>query len=140
MTKEDMKRPDFRIRVIADVSCDINGPIPSTLRASSIASPVYGYYPAPVKESVPFDPSNITVMAVDNLPGELPRDASDDFGNKLVQEVIPFLLGRQEGRIVERAAITRHGHLTEPFEYLTDFVQGIEKGRTAMRPFIIPFP
>ncbi len=45
MTREDMRRPDFRIRVIADVSCDINGPIPSTLRSSSIANPLYGYDP-----------------------------------------------------------------------------------------------
>ncbi|HYW97198.1 MAG TPA: NAD(P)-dependent oxidoreductase, partial [Bacteroidales bacterium] len=60
MTREDMKRPDFRIRVVADVSCDIDGPIPSTLRASSIADPVYGYDPVGEKESAPFDPSNIT--------------------------------------------------------------------------------
>jgi saccharopine dehydrogenase (NAD+, L-lysine-forming) len=126
MTKEDMKDPAFRIRVIADVSCDIDGPIPSTLRASSISDPLYGYDPVKEDESDPFKPGNITVMAVDNLPGELPRDASGDFGNQLLTEVIPYLLGKKEGRIIERAVIARDGELTEAFSYLEDYVKGIE--------------
>jgi saccharopine dehydrogenase (NAD+, L-lysine-forming) len=126
MTKEDMRRSDFRIKVIADVSCDINGPIPSTLRPSSIVSPFYGYDPVSESESEAFSHKNITVMAVDNLPGELPRDASRDFGERLSEEVIPYLIDNQENRIIKKASITRNGHLTEDFLYLEDYVKGLE--------------
>jgi alanine dehydrogenase len=126
MTKEDMKSGDFRIKIIADVSCDIEGPIPSTLRASTIVKPVYGYDPVNECESDPWEHGNITVMAVDNLPGELPRDASQDFGQKLLDEVIPYLLGVKKGQIIERATIAEKGNLTYRFNYLEDFVQGLE--------------
>lgn len=126
MTPEDMKDKDFRIRIIADVSCDIDGPIPSTLRASSIAKPVYGYNPVAMQESDPWAPENVTVMAVDNLPGELPRDASVDFGNNLLVNVIPYLAGNKEGKIIDRATITENGKLTFRFNYLEDFVEGLE--------------
>ena len=126
MTREDMKRPDFRIRVIADVSCDIDGPIPSTVRASAITDPLYGYNPVTEREADPFAPGVVTVMAVDNLPGELPRDASEDFGQKLMEEVIPYLTGRRKGRLIDRAVIARNGRLTEGFSYLEDFVKGLK--------------
>ena len=65
-------------------------------------------------------------MAVDNLPGELPRDSSEEFGNKLIQEVIPYLLHEKAGQLIEKAVITRDGQLTGSFAYLEDFVNGIE--------------
>lgn len=126
ITRNDMKREDFRTRIIADVSCDVNGPIPSTLRASTIEDPVYGYDPEDEKESDPWDHRNITVMAVDNLPGELPRDASNDFGRKLIDEVMPYLLNIKNGDIIPRATIARKGKLTEKFLYLEDFAEGRE--------------
>ena len=92
MTKEDMRSDDFNIKVIADVSCDIDGPVPSTIRVSTIAEPLYGYNPLTNKESEPFDKGSITVMAVDNLPGELPRDASEEFGRTLLDKILPSLL------------------------------------------------
>ncbi|MFW5645630.1 MAG: NAD(P)-dependent oxidoreductase [Bacteroidota bacterium] len=127
MTKEDMKQEDFRIKIIADVSCDINGPIPSTLRASTIEDPVYGYDPINEVEADPWAPGNILVMAVDNLPGELPRDASNDFGRKLIDEVMPYLLGIKKGNILDHATIVKQGKLTDKFVYLKDFAEG--KGR-----------
>ncbi len=126
MTRDDMKRDDFRIRIIADISCDIDGPIPSTLRASTIEDPVYGYDPQQEEESDPWLPNNITVMAVDNLPGELPRDASCDFGRKLLDEVMPYLLKIKESDIILNATIANEGRLTEKFNYLKDFVEGKE--------------
>jgi alanine dehydrogenase len=126
MTKEDMRSPDFKIKIIADVSCDVGGPIPSTLRASTIESPFYGYDPHTESESEAFLHKNITVMAVDNLPGELPRDASRDFGERLTEEVMPYLIGAKEGRIIKKASITSNGYLTEDFLYLEDFVKGLE--------------
>jgi alanine dehydrogenase len=124
MTTTDMREPDFHIRVIADVSCDLNGPIPSTIRASTIDKPFYGYDPMTETETPPFDLRSITVMAVDNLPGELPRDASEDFGKMLSKKVIPSLLeGDWEG-IIRRATIIDRGKLTSDFKYLRNYLEG----------------
>ncbi|MCF8371733.1 MAG: NAD(P)-dependent oxidoreductase [Bacteroidales bacterium] len=126
MTKDDLKEPDFKIRVIADVSCDIDGPIPSTIRPSTIADPFYGYNPKTNTEGNTWDPDNITVMAIDNLPGELPRDASIDFGKGLIERVFPSLFGEDKNGIIQRATITKGGKLTERYSYLQDFVDGKE--------------
>jgi saccharopine dehydrogenase (NAD+, L-lysine forming) len=121
LTAEDYRAPDFKISVIADVSCDLKKPIASTIRASSIDDPFYGYDPVSGKEGDPFDHNNITIMAVDNLPGELPRDASAEFADKLIESVFPAFLNDKEG-IIERATIVREGGLTRNFSYLEDFV------------------
>ncbi len=124
MTPTDMREPDFHMRVIADVSCDIKDPIPSTIRASTIAEPFYGYDPLSEAETAPFELSSITVMAVDNLPGELPRDASVDFGSALMEKVVPALLGEDPDGIIRRAAITDGKGLTDHFSYLQDYLEG----------------
>ena len=122
-TKEDMRKPDFRVSVIADVTCDIDGSVPSTLRSSTIEEPFYGYNPVTEKLDEPFIKDTITVMAVDNLPCELPRDASEDFGKSLVERVFPALLGHKDPTgMIERATITKDGHLTSRFNYLADWV------------------
>jgi hypothetical protein len=121
-----MQHPDFRLKIIADVSCDTPGPIPSTLRASTIAEPFYGYNCKTGKESDPFDSESITIMSVDNLPGELPRDASEDFGSKLSSDVIPSILGVADPSIIQRASITEKGKLTAHFTYLQNFLEGKE--------------
>jgi saccharopine dehydrogenase (NAD+, L-lysine forming) len=124
MTPSDMREPEFHMRVIADVSCDIREPIPSTLRASTIADPFYGYDPQTERETGPLDLNGITVMAVDNLPGELPRDASVDFGNMLMEKVLPSVIHGDKEGIIERATIVRNGDLTERFIYLEDYLKG----------------
>jgi saccharopine dehydrogenase (NAD+, L-lysine-forming) len=124
ITKEDMKDDDFKLKVIADVSCDIDGPIASTIRASEIADPFYGYNPVTEEEGDAFDETNITVMAVDNLPGEVPRDASVDFGNDLIENVFPSLFDGYESEMIRRAMITVNGELGEHFQYLKDFSEG----------------
>jgi hypothetical protein len=124
-TKEDMRKPDFRISVIADISCDVNGPIPSTLRPTTISDPFYGYNPHLEKEEPPFaNPSSITVMSIDNLPGELPRDASSDFGNQLIQHTLHNLFSDTSSPMIERATILKDGRLTERFTYLEDYLKG----------------
>ncbi|MEA3446642.1 MAG: NAD(P)-dependent oxidoreductase, partial [Bacteroidota bacterium] len=125
-TKEDMKKDDFKINVIADVSCDIDGPVPSTIRPSTIEAPFYGYNPATGEEGNAWDKNNICVMAVDNLPGELPRDASVDFGKGLIERVFPSMFVDDKEGIVERATITKDGKLTKLFAYLQDFAEGKE--------------
>jgi saccharopine dehydrogenase (NAD+, L-lysine-forming) len=122
-TKEDMKRSDFRISVIADISCDVNGPIPSTLRATTISDPFYGYNPHLETEEQAFAKStNITVMAIDNLPGELPRDASHDFGEQLMQNTLHDLFTQTNSPMIERATILKQGKLTQTFSYLDDYL------------------
>lgn len=120
-SKADMKSADFRISVIADISCDIDGSVPSTLRASSIDNPFYGYNPITEKEDIAFGKETITVMAVDNLPCELPRDASEDFGKELQERVAPFLFTDNSGP-VERATIVYKGELTLRFSYLAKWL------------------
>ena len=122
MNQADMQEPDFRIKVIADISCDINGSIPSTIRVSSIEKPFYGYQPSSGSETPPFDQGSITVMAVDNLPGELPRDASEYFGDMLINQVLHALLERDTDGIIKRATILQQGILTERFRYLQDYL------------------
>ena len=124
-TRQDMKRPDFRISVIADISCDINGPIPSTLRATTISDPFYAFNPLLEKEEPAFSKqTNITVMSIDNLPGELPRDASLDFGKMLMSNVLHDLLTEVTSPMIERATILRNGELTSGYNYLKDFLYG----------------
>lgn len=124
---EDMHLPDFNIKVIADVSCDIPGPIPSTLRATTIAEPFYDFNPSIDGEEPPFSgENNVTLMTIDNLPGELPRDASEFFGQTLIDNVIPHFLGNDEEGIIERATIVRDGVLSERYAYLQAYLEGRE--------------
>ncbi len=119
---EDMKQPDFRISVISDVTCDIEGSIPSTKRASTIAEPFYDYNPETGILEPPFSSkTNVTIQAVDNLPNELPKDASCDFGRNLIDKVFPSLFGEDSDGIIERASVTIEGKLTERFSYLQEF-------------------
>jgi saccharopine dehydrogenase (NAD+, L-lysine-forming) len=120
--KTEMKGPEFRVSVIADVTCDIDGSIPSTTKSSSITEPFYGYNPQ--TETVvekPFENSAITVMAVDNLPCELPRDASESYGKELLEKVIPALLGNDPDGLIERGSICKNGDLLPRFNYLRDY-------------------
>jgi len=122
---EEMKNEDFKIRLIADISCDINGSVPSTIRATTIAEPFYDWDRHRLEELLPFsDPHAITVMSIDNLPGELPRDASEEFSKVLLDKVFPCMLGDDPCRVIDRATITREGHLNEPFKYLEKFALG----------------
>lgn len=123
-TREDAKHPDFNINLIADISCDVDGPVASTIRASTIAEPFYGYNPISESE-VPFGtPNTIGVMAVDNLPCELPKDASEGFGVMFFENVIPSFFNEDKGGVLERAKITNaQGNLTKRFDYLKDYIE-----------------
>ena len=116
----------FKLKVIADITCDIEGSIPSTLQPCTIDDPVYDYDPIEGLVDTPYtNENNITVMAVDNLPCELPRDASKDFGKELVENVLPHLIADDHEGIIQRATITSNGTLTDRFSYLQDFVDGL---------------
>jgi len=120
--REDMLKDDFNIKVIADISCDLDGPIPATIRSTKIGDAFFGYDPQTNKETDAFNKEAVTVMAVDNLPCELPRDASEDFGNHLLKDIIPLLMEGDKNDILKRATIAENGKLTEYFTYLQDYV------------------
>ena len=124
LTQEMLKANDCKIKVVADVSCDVNGPIACTLRSSTIAEPLYGYLPNEHQESDVFHPAAIVVMAVDNLPCELPKDASEGFGEMFLEHVIPAFFNEDKDGILKRAKITENGKLTPRFSYLQDYVDG----------------
>ncbi|GAA4943385.1 NAD(P)-dependent oxidoreductase [Algibacter agarivorans] len=123
-TRNDVKSSDFNIKVVADISCDVDGPVATTLRASTIGDPIYGYDPQTESEIDYKDEKAITVMAVDNLPCELPQDASEGFGEQFLQHVIPAFFNNDADGILQRAKITENGKLTERFSYLQDYVDG----------------
>lgn len=125
-TSNDAKSPDFKIKYIADISCDIAGPIASTIRPSTIAEPFYGYKPKEEREVDFREEGAILVMAVDNLPCELPKDASKGFGEMFLKNVLPAFFNKDKDGILERARMTENGRLTPRFDYLEDYVKGEE--------------
>lgn len=124
-TRKDAKSVDFKIRTIADISCDIDGPIASTIRPSTIVDPIYGYNPVTESEDLFNKEEVITVMAVDNLPCELPKDASEDFGHEMMKHILPCLLDPDVDMVIDRAAICKDGKLTEYYLYLQNYVEGV---------------
>ena len=111
---------------MADVSCDIDGPVASTIRPSTIADPFYGYDPKTESE-VAYDAKDcITMMAVDNLPCELPKDASEGFGDTFLEHVIPAFYNNDNYGVLARAKMTENGKLTDRYTYLQDYVDGKE--------------
>ncbi|WP_445384355.1 NAD(P)-dependent oxidoreductase [Robiginitalea sp. IMCC44478] len=125
-TREDAKHPEFKIRVVADISCDIDGPVASTIRPSTIEDPVYGYDPITESEGDYKKSGVIAVMAVDNLPAELPRDASEGFGSAFVKHVIPAFFNGDADGILQRARMTSQGELCPDYSYLQAYVDGKE--------------
>ncbi len=124
-TLEDMKKPDFGIKVIADVTCDIApvSSIPSTIKASTIADPVFGFDPVTEKEVPPFSKNAIDMMTIDNLPNELPRDASSAFGEMFLTHVFPEL-SKPSSEMLEKATVAENGKLGKHFGYLSDYLNG----------------
>ncbi len=123
---EDYLLPGFHIKVIGDISCDLGKPIASTIRPSTIADPIYGYNLITRKEDNYMNEGNIAVMAIDNLPAELPRSSSEDFAETFYNKIVPELLQINNSKVIERAAILKNGKLTPHFLYLTDYLAGKE--------------
>jgi saccharopine dehydrogenase (NAD+, L-lysine forming) len=122
-TDNDMLATDFKIKIIADITCDMNGSVPSTVKASTIVDPLYDYNPELNKVFPPLsDKKNITVMAVDNLPCELPRSASEEFGRDLIDRILKPLLAEDIDGIIAHATMAENGKLTANFSYLEDYV------------------
>tara|TARA_B100000214_G_scaffold348621_1_gene300833 strand:- start:117 stop:1313 length:1197 start_codon:yes stop_codon:yes gene_type:complete len=122
ITNNNLKKKNFNIGVIADISCDINGPIACTIRPSTIENPIYGFHKTKLVECDFHDPNSIAVMAVDNLPCELPRDSSEMFGDMFLKYVIPSFFNDDKDNILKNSQITSNGQLTFRFKYLSDYI------------------
>ncbi len=111
----------FIIQTIADITDDTNGSVPINLGDKTIENPIYGIDKTSLKETDPYLPNSIDIMAVGNLPNELPRDASSYFGEQLIKYVLDDIL-KGGSTITKNATIVSKGTLTEHFSYLKEFV------------------
>ena len=117
---EDLQRKDFRIKTIADITDDRNGSVPCNLGDSIIADPVYGVDRNSFERTAPYLPNSVDVMAVGNLPNELPRDASRYFGEQMIKYVLDDIrLGGS--RTIDKATLIKSGKLNEPFMYMHEY-------------------
>ena len=123
-SREDLKDENWKISIVADVSCDIDCAVASTIRPSTIADPFYGYNKQTEAEDDFMKEEVVGVMAVDNLPCELPKDASVDFGQMFIDHVLEPLTGNDPQDIIWRASETKDGKLTPHFAYLEDYIAG----------------
>jgi alanine dehydrogenase len=121
-TFENLQRPDFRIQTIADITDDKNGSIPCNLGDATIDSPVYGVDKITGEQTAPYLPGSVDVMAVGNLPNELPRDASLYFGEQLIKYVLDDLR-KGSSVAIDKAIILKDGTLTAAFRYLEEYAR-----------------
>jgi saccharopine dehydrogenase (NAD+, L-lysine forming) len=122
-TADQVADTNFRIRVIADITCDINGSVPSSIRTTSFVDPYYDYNRKLRKEEPAFShPDHVTVMTIDNLPCGVPAEASEDFGHHLMKNILPLIFHGDRDEILARATIAENGRLTERYHYLADWI------------------
>ena len=120
--KEVVQSENFIIQTIADITDDAGGSVPINLGDQTIENPVYGIDKLSLKKTEPYLANSIDIMAVGNLPNELPRDASRYFGEQLIKHVLEDLVGNSSS-IIERATMVKEGKLTQPFEYLKEYAE-----------------
>lgn len=117
---EALKRTDFRIKTIADITDDFNGSVPCNLGDSTIADPVYGVDKNSFEKTAPYLPDSVDIMAVGNLPNELARDASRYFGEQLIKHVLDDIrLGGSQ--LINHATMVKTGEVNEPYQYMKDY-------------------
>jgi len=121
--KEDARSDHFIIQTIADITDDANGSVPINVGDQTIEDPIYGIDRRTLEKTVPYLKNSIDIMAVSNLPNELPRDASRYFGEQLIKHVLEDLVGNSSA-VIERATMAKDGKLTKHFEYLRDYSEG----------------
>lgn len=119
---EDVSNKLFSIQTIADITNDHNGSIPCNIGDATIADPVYGVDKSSRTRTAAYLPGSIDMMAVSNLPNELPRDASRYFGEQLIKYVLEDLISGGSD-IITRATMVKDGRLTDHFKYLEDYAR-----------------
>lgn len=121
--REIVQDEKFRIKTIADITDDSDGSVPINLGDQTIEDPIYGVDRNTFKKTAPYLQNSIDIVAVGNLPNELPRDASRYFGGQLIKYVLEDLVGNGS-RTIDKATIAKKGKLTEHFSYLKDYAEG----------------
>lgn len=121
-TQKQTNQPDFKINTIADISCDLDHPIPTCIKVATPKNPIYGYDKLTGKETNYNTPNSIAIMAVDNLPCELPEYSSIEFGNQFASRILPLLINNPNHPILEKACVFKNGDFTKKYQYLEDFV------------------
>ena len=117
---EDLLSPRFRIQTIADITDDINGSVPCNLGDGTMEDPVYGVHKQSRERIAPYNDVSIDVVAVGNLPNELPRDASRYFGEQLIKYVLEDLF-KEGSSVIKRATMVLEGRITTPFAYMEEY-------------------
>lgn len=120
--RSDIANPHFRIQVIADITNDFNGSIPCNIGNGTTDEPVYGVNKNTGCKAAPYHSDGVDVMAVSNLPNELPKDALRYFGEQLLKYILPDL-AESISPVIEKATIAQQGRLTGRFNYLCDYVK-----------------
>ncbi|MFY0645011.1 MAG: alanine dehydrogenase [Bacteroidia bacterium] len=124
-TKEDTSKQDFALQVIADITCDVEGSVPITMEATDIYNPTFGWSKSQQCQVEKYGDDTIDIMAITNLPTEMPKNASQEFGHLLLDHIIPLLINDPQNEILDKASITTfNGNLNSHFEYLRDYVEG----------------
>lgn len=126
VSQEMLRSVTNSIKIVADISCDFDGSIACSIQKSSIEKPFYGYLPSNNEIVDVFHPGAIAVMSISNLPCELAKDASDGFGEMLLNTILPPLLEQREDEILTNARVTINGKLTKKYSYLTNYIAGVE--------------
>ncbi len=119
-TLDEFRNASFKIQTIADVTNDTGGSIPVNIGDSTIQDPVYGVDKITLQKTAPYLPTSVDVMAVGNLPNELPRDASRYFGEQLIKFVVEDLV-KGGSVILDRATMLKKGVLMEEYSYLKEY-------------------
>jgi len=122
---EDMKSEGFRIKTIADISDDRNGSVPCNLGDNTMEDPVYGVDKITGARTAPYLSQSVDIMAVGNLPNELPRDASRYFGEQLIKFILDDLISGGS-KIIEDATIVMHGKLTPDYQYMHSYADAVD--------------
>lgn len=117
---EHITAPTFAIETIADITDDVNGSVPCNLGDAVIEDPVYGVDKITRQKTAPYLPGSLDIMAVGNLPNELPRDASQYFGEQLIKYVLDDLVSGSSA-IIDRATMVANGKLTDNYSYLSKY-------------------
>jgi saccharopine dehydrogenase (NAD+, L-lysine forming) len=117
---EDLSSKEFRIQTIADITDDRDGSVPCNIGNGTIEDPIYGVAKISREKTVPYISTSVDVLAVGNLPNELPRDASRYFGEQLIKYVLSDLI-TGKSPIIERATMVKNGRLTESYSYLSEY-------------------
>ena len=118
---KDLKDENFRIKTIADITDDTGGSVPCNVGDSTIAEPVYGVDKNSFERTGPYTANTVDVMAVGNLPNELPKDASRYFGEQLIKFVLADLFKAEETNVIDRATMVKKGKLNKGYEYMESY-------------------